>query len=80
MRIYDARFKYTSSLSTNIVSTWKRFGFKPTTESERLARQRREYANAASQGSGASASVTQLDTSKRKRSAVRLGDKKAVGE
>ena len=31
MRIYDARFKYTPSTSTNIVSTWKRFGFKPTT-------------------------------------------------
>jgi hypothetical protein len=78
MRIYDARFKYTPSLSTNIVSTWKRFGFKPTTESERLARQRREYANAASQGSGAS--VTQLDTSKRKRSALRVVEKKTVGE
>ena len=44
MRILDPRFKYTPALNTNIVSTWKRFGFKPTTEAERLARQRRNYA------------------------------------
>jgi hypothetical protein len=74
MRIYDARFKYTPS---NIVSTWKRFGFKPTTESERLARQRRALRDDASDGS--SASITQLDSAKRKgRAPFRLA-KKSVG-
>jgi hypothetical protein len=43
MRIYDSRFKYTPSMNTNIVATWERFGFKPTTEAERAARQRRSY-------------------------------------
>ena len=65
MRIYDSRFKYTPSTDTNILSTWKRYGFRPTTERERLARQRREElgVNAdATQG----ASVTQLETAKRK--------------
>jgi hypothetical protein len=77
MRIYDARFKYTPSTSTNIVSTWKRFGFKPTTESERLARQRRALRDDASDGS--SASITQLDSAKRKgRAPFRLA-KKSVG-
>jgi hypothetical protein len=67
MRIYDPRFKYTPSLSTNILSTWKRFGFRPTTDAERQARQRRTYGQdeeAATRETGAS--VTKLDTSKRK--------------
>jgi hypothetical protein len=41
MRLLDARFKYTPSTSTNVVSTWRKFGFRPTTEAERNARQRR---------------------------------------
>jgi hypothetical protein len=76
MRIYDARFKYTPSTSTNIVSTWKRFGFKPTTESERLARQRRALTEP-----DASASVTSLDAAKRKtRGPLRLAKKTAGSE
>jgi hypothetical protein len=79
MRIYDARFKYTPSMSTNITSTWKRFGFKPTTESERLARQRRALREEANDGSGAS--VTQLDSAKRKsRGPLRLAKKSAGNE
>jgi hypothetical protein len=73
MRIYDARFKYTPALNTDVVTTWKRFGFKPTTEAERLARQRRSYpedAVAVARASGAV--VTQLDAAKRK---IRLGEK-----
>lgn len=67
MRIYDARFKYTPALSTNIVSTWKRFGFEPTTEAERLARQRRSYGNDDNAARAESdASITKLDTAKRK--------------
>ena len=78
MRIYDARFKYTPSTSTNITSTWKRFGFKPTTESERLARQRRALLRE-DEKDAAGASVTQLDSAKRKaRSPLRLA-KKSVG-
>lgn len=76
MRITDARFKYTPSTSTNIVSTWKRFGFKPTTESERLARQRRAWSEASIDA--ASASVTSFDSAKRKvRSALRVAQKSA---
>jgi hypothetical protein len=76
MRIYDARFKYTPSTSTNIVSTWKRFGFKPTSETERLARQRRALHD--EPGDGLGASVTQLDSAKRKaRGALRLAKKTA---
>ena len=70
MRIYDSRFKYTPSMSTNIVTTWKRHGFKPTTEAERLARQRR---NSGDDAGRMSASVTRLDAAKRKVRALRKG-------
>jgi hypothetical protein len=73
MKILDPRFKYTPSLHTNIVSTWKRFGFKPTTEAERLARQRQSYGNEQSGvGRDRGASITKLDTSKRQ---LRIGEK-----
>ena len=39
MNILDPRFKYTPSISTDVWSTWTKFGFKPTTEDERIARQ-----------------------------------------
>jgi hypothetical protein len=68
MRIYDARFKYTPSMNTNIVSTWKKFGFKPTTEAERLARQRQllqDQPHENADGAGSS-SVTQFDKAKRR--------------
>ena len=79
MRIYDARFKYTPSTSTNIVSTWKRFGFKPTTESERLARQRRALRDEPKECPGAS--VTSLETAKRNpRRTLRLAKKSAASE
>jgi hypothetical protein len=75
MRIYDARFKYTPSMNTNIVSTWKKFGFKPTTEAERLARQRQllqDQPHENSEGAG-SGSVTQFDKAKRRvRSPLRV--------
>lgn len=77
MRILDARFKYTPSVSTNIVSTWKRHGFRPTTEAERLARQRRLLSNKA-RGT-ATASVTQLDSAKRKVRALRDATKRSAG-
>jgi hypothetical protein len=74
MRILDSRFKYTPSMNTNIVATWKRYGFKPTTEAERLARQRRKAEN-----DMPNASVTPLDVAKRKgRSALRLAEKKSA--
>ena len=44
MSILDPRFKYTSALSTNVMSTWKKFGFKPTTEAERIAREEQRAA------------------------------------
>ena len=39
MSILDPRFRYTPSLSTNVMSTWKKFGFQPTTEADRIARE-----------------------------------------
>ena len=77
MKILDPRFKYTPALNTNIVSTWKRFGFQPTTEAERLARQRKTYEkdeNAVARDGGAS--VTKLDAGKRQlRNALRVAAK-----
>jgi hypothetical protein len=76
MRLLDARFKYTPSTSTNIVSTWKRHGFKPTTEAERQARQRRALGETMKE-----VSVVQLDGAKRGRaSALRLATRKTAGE
>ena len=67
MRILDPRFKYTPALHTNVVSTWKRFGFKPTTEAERLARQRQGYGTRRSAAVlDGGASITKLDAAKRK--------------
>jgi len=31
-------FKYTPATSTDITATWRRFGFKPTTQAQRKAR------------------------------------------
>ena len=39
MNILDPRFQYTPSISTDVLNTWMKFGFKPTTEAERIARQ-----------------------------------------
>lgn len=71
MRILDARFKYTPSLDTNIVSTWKRFGYRPTTDAERAARQRRTQQELVNSGQP-TASVTTLDSVKRKVPALRM--------
>lgn len=72
MRLLDSRFKYVPSTSTNVASTWRKFGFRPTTDAERSARQRRL------QGGAPSAEVTQLQPGKRKMplSALRLTIKK----
>lgn len=78
MRIYDARFKYTPAINTNIASTWKKFGFKPTTESERLARQRRALEDEP-QEAGAGASITQFDSARRVRNPLRLAENKRAG-
>ena len=37
-RLLDPEFKYVGSAATSIMDTWKRHGFKPTTRSERTAR------------------------------------------
>jgi hypothetical protein len=41
MKITDPRFKWIPSAKTDITKTWKRNGWKPTTEAERAARQRK---------------------------------------
>ena len=74
MRLLDAGFKYTPSTSTNIVATWKRHGYRPTTEAERIARQRRAMGKLPAEGS-----VVQLDGTKRNaRGALRLAPRKTA--
>lgn len=41
MGLLDPRFRYVPAAATDVTSTWRRFGFKPTTETER--RQRRQH-------------------------------------
>lgn len=72
MRLLDSRFKYIPSTSTNVASTWRRFGFRPTTEAERSARQRRLQTAPLP-----TAEITQLKSAKRKMPApLRLTIKK----
>jgi hypothetical protein len=42
MRLFDPTFKYVPSTCTDVAATWRRFGFRPTTESDRRARRLRE--------------------------------------
>jgi hypothetical protein len=39
MRLLKGDFRYVPSTQTNVAATWQRFGFRPTSESERRARQ-----------------------------------------
>ncbi len=39
MSLLDPRFKYTPAINTDVLETFRRFGFKPTSEEERQARQ-----------------------------------------
>lgn len=39
-RLLNPDFKWTSAAATDVTATWKRHGFKPTTERERAARQK----------------------------------------
>jgi hypothetical protein len=56
MRLLDPGFRYVPSANTNVAATWKRFGYRPTTEAERRARQNRISA----QDAGASADASAL--------------------
>jgi hypothetical protein len=69
MRFYNPPSRYTSSVCTDVAATWKRFGFKPTTAAERRARQR--PACVPESVAAAGASVTKLNTAKRKAHAPR---------
>jgi hypothetical protein len=48
MRLLDPRFKYVPSAKTDISATWRRYGFRPTTDAERRARQRASIEGSAS--------------------------------
>ena len=41
MRLLDPGFRYVPAAHTNVTATWKRFGYRPTTDAERRARQGR---------------------------------------
>ena len=41
MNLTDPRFKWVRPENTNVSATWKKHGWKPTTEAERKARQER---------------------------------------
>lgn len=61
MRLLDPRFKYRAADDTNIADTFKRFGFKPTTDADRRKRQERLHGVEKTK-----ATVTRLDERKRK--------------
>jgi hypothetical protein len=42
MNICDPKFKWVPPVHTDVSKTWARFGFRPTTEKERLARQEKD--------------------------------------
>ena len=44
MSIFDPSFNYTPSISTDVASTWRKFGFKPTSEADRVARDEKRAA------------------------------------
>jgi len=46
MGLLDQRFRYIPAAKTDVSATWRRFGFRPTTESERRARMRASPAGA----------------------------------
>ncbi len=69
MGLLDARFKYTPSTKTDVASTWRRFGFRPTTSAERNARLLRSDQQPATAGGD----VTPLQQARRKtKPALRL--------
>ena len=70
MRIYDARFKYLTSTSTDVLRTWKKFGFKPTTATERAARQRRMLSDKPDDSAGAH--VTPIEAKRKQRSLLSI--------
>ena len=41
MRAQEKQFRYVRSSDTDVSITWRRFGFQPTTDTERRARQPR---------------------------------------
>jgi hypothetical protein len=41
MKMPGSEFRYVPAAQTNVVATWKRFGYRPTSELERRARQQR---------------------------------------
>jgi hypothetical protein len=40
MRLLNPRFRYVPAAKTDVLETWRRFGFRPMSDSERRARQR----------------------------------------
>jgi hypothetical protein len=40
MRLLDPRFRYVPAAKTDVLATWRRFGFHPISDAERRARQR----------------------------------------
>ncbi len=38
-KLYRRDFKYTPAAETNVLATWRKFGFRPTTYNQRRARQ-----------------------------------------
>jgi hypothetical protein len=60
MKITDPRFKYTPAVHTDIASTLRKHGFRPTTDAERKARQAKLY------NTPESATVTPIAAKRRK--------------
>lgn len=75
MRLLDRNFKYIPSSETDVASTWRRFGFRPTTEKERRAR-----GSERSPAAGRFAGVTPLNPHHRPDPLARRKLKLAIGK
>ena len=75
MRLLDRNFKYIPSSETDVANTWRRFGFRPTTEKER-----RERGSERMPAAGCLAGVTPLNAHHRPDPLTRRKLKLAIGK
>lgn len=60
MSLLDPRFKYVPAISTDVLATFRRFGFQPTSDEERKARLARHGSRSHSLGQLTVSNVTPM--------------------
>ncbi len=60
MSLLDPRFKYVPAISTDVLATFRRFGFQPTSDEERRARLARHGLRPQSLGHSPMSNVTPM--------------------